>query len=49
MRTFPLGGAAEAHALGERGRTTGKLVLVVDRGPGRSGRATDAVRRRRDR
>ncbi|WP_193776090.1 NADP-dependent oxidoreductase [Streptomyces sp. E2N166] len=29
-RTFPLGEAAQAHALGETGRTTGKLVLVVD-------------------
>jgi NADPH:quinone reductase-like Zn-dependent oxidoreductase len=29
-RTFPLAEAAQAHALGERGRTTGKLVLVVD-------------------
>ncbi|MEV5427799.1 NADP-dependent oxidoreductase [Streptomyces sp. NPDC052701] len=29
-RTFPLAGAAEAHALGGTGRTTGKLVLVVD-------------------
>jgi NADPH:quinone reductase-like Zn-dependent oxidoreductase len=28
--TFPLADAAEAHALGETGRTTGKLVLVVD-------------------
>ncbi|MEU3734969.1 NADP-dependent oxidoreductase [Streptomyces sp. NPDC033538] len=28
--TFPLADAAEAHALGEKGRTTGKLVLVVD-------------------
>ncbi|MFK4103330.1 NADP-dependent oxidoreductase [Streptomyces sp. NPDC019531] len=28
--TFPLAGAAEAHALGDTGRTTGKLVLVVD-------------------
>lgn len=28
--TFPLGGAAEAHALGDTGRTTGKLVLTVD-------------------
>ncbi|MFY1675820.1 MULTISPECIES: NADP-dependent oxidoreductase [unclassified Streptomyces] len=28
--TFPLGEAAEAHAVGERGRTTGKLVLAVD-------------------
>ncbi|WP_399893718.1 NADP-dependent oxidoreductase [Streptomyces sp. BBFR51] len=29
-RTFPLAEAARAHELGERGRTTGKLVLVVD-------------------
>ncbi|MCF2126460.1 NADP-dependent oxidoreductase [Strepomyces sp. STD 3.1] len=29
-KTFPLAEAAEAHALGETGRTTGKLVLVVD-------------------
>ncbi|MGW0812226.1 NADP-dependent oxidoreductase [Streptomyces viridiviolaceus] len=29
-KTFPLADAAEAHALGETGRTTGKLVLVVD-------------------
>lgn len=28
--TFPLAGAAEAHALGGTGRTAGKLVLVVD-------------------
>jgi NADPH:quinone reductase-like Zn-dependent oxidoreductase len=28
--TFPLADAAEAHALGGTGRTTGKLVLVVD-------------------
>ncbi|GAB2895108.1 NADP-dependent oxidoreductase [Streptomyces deserti] len=28
--TFPLAEAAKAHALGETGRTTGKLVLVVD-------------------
>ncbi|MFI5844657.1 zinc-binding dehydrogenase [Catenuloplanes sp. NPDC051500] len=27
--TFPLAEAAAAHTLGERGRTTGKLVLVV--------------------
>ncbi|MFF4053351.1 NADP-dependent oxidoreductase [Streptomyces chartreusis] len=27
--TFPLADAAEAHALGETGRTTGKLVLTV--------------------
>ncbi|WP_435226767.1 NADP-dependent oxidoreductase [Streptomyces sp. Tue6028] len=27
--TFPLADAAEAHALGDTGRTTGKLVLVV--------------------
>lgn len=29
-KTFPLAEAAEAHALGETGRTTGKIVLVVD-------------------
>ncbi|PZT71199.1 NADP-dependent oxidoreductase [Streptomyces sp. SW4] len=29
-RTFPLAEAAQAHALGDRGRTTGKLVLVMD-------------------
>ncbi|MEU6807985.1 NADP-dependent oxidoreductase [Streptomyces sp. NPDC046831] len=29
-RTFPLAEAAKAHELGETGRTTGKLVLVVD-------------------
>ncbi|GAA2572900.1 MULTISPECIES: NADP-dependent oxidoreductase [Streptomyces] len=29
-RTFPLAQAAQAHALGETGRTTGKIVLVVD-------------------
>ncbi|KUL77904.1 MULTISPECIES: NADP-dependent oxidoreductase [unclassified Streptomyces] len=29
-RTFPLSDAAEAHALGDQGRTTGKLVLTVD-------------------
>ncbi|CAL9345181.1 2-haloacrylate reductase [Streptomyces sp. enrichment culture] len=29
-QTFPLSEAARAHALGETGRTTGKLVLVVD-------------------
>lgn len=28
--TFPLADAAQAHALGETGRTTGKLVLTVD-------------------
>lgn len=28
--TFPLAGAAEAHRLGDTGRTTGKLVLTVD-------------------
>ncbi|KUL41853.1 NADP-dependent oxidoreductase [Streptomyces regalis] len=28
--TFPLADAAEAHALGDTGRTTGKLVLVMD-------------------
>ncbi|GGN57131.1 NADPH:quinone reductase [Streptomyces albiflavescens] len=28
--TFPLADAAEAHALGDTGRTTGKLVLVVN-------------------
>ncbi|WP_217237815.1 NADP-dependent oxidoreductase [Streptomyces sp. AC555_RSS877] len=29
-RTFTLADAAEAHALGDTGRTTGKLVLTVD-------------------
>jgi NADPH:quinone reductase-like Zn-dependent oxidoreductase len=29
-RTFPLARASAAHELGETGRTTGKLVLVVD-------------------
>ncbi|MFE2191011.1 NADP-dependent oxidoreductase [Streptomyces olivaceus] len=29
-KTFPLAEAAAAHALGETGRTTGKIVLVVD-------------------
>ncbi|MGW5624030.1 NADP-dependent oxidoreductase [Streptomyces olivaceus] len=29
-KTFPLAEAAGAHALGETGRTTGKIVLVVD-------------------
>ncbi|MET9777247.1 NADP-dependent oxidoreductase [Streptomyces sp. NPDC006367] len=29
-RTFPLSDAAQVHALGDTGRTTGKLVLVVD-------------------
>ena len=28
--TFPLADAAEAHALGDTGRTTGKLVLLMD-------------------
>lgn len=28
--TFPLADAAEAHALGDTGRTAGKLVLTVD-------------------
>ncbi|MBB4717329.1 NADPH:quinone reductase-like Zn-dependent oxidoreductase [Streptomyces luteogriseus] len=28
--TFPLAGAAEAHTLGDTGRTTGKLVLLND-------------------
>lgn len=28
--TFPLSDAAKAHALGETGRTAGKLVLTVD-------------------
>lgn len=27
--TFPLAEVAKAHALGETGRTTGKIVLVV--------------------
>jgi NADPH:quinone reductase-like Zn-dependent oxidoreductase len=29
-QTFPLSEAARAHAQGETGRTTGKLVLVTD-------------------
>ncbi|MER7720923.1 NADP-dependent oxidoreductase [Streptomyces flaveolus] len=29
-KTFPLADAAQAHELGETGRTTGKLVLVID-------------------
>ncbi|ANJ10812.1 NADP-dependent oxidoreductase [Streptomyces parvulus] len=29
-KAFPLAEAAQAHALGETGRTTGKIVLVVD-------------------
>jgi NADPH:quinone reductase-like Zn-dependent oxidoreductase len=29
-KTFPLADAAQAHEIGETGRTTGKLVLVVD-------------------
>jgi NADPH:quinone reductase-like Zn-dependent oxidoreductase len=28
--TFPLADAAEAHALGDTGRTAGKLVLLID-------------------
>ncbi len=32
---FPLEQAAQAHALGEKGRTTGKIVLTVDSAPGR--------------
>ncbi|WP_461059339.1 zinc-binding dehydrogenase [Streptomyces pseudoechinosporeus] len=28
--TFPLAEAAKAHALGETGRTTGKIVLTVE-------------------
>ncbi|MBU6531308.1 NADP-dependent oxidoreductase [Streptomyces mayonensis] len=36
--TFPLAEAAEAHALGETGRTTGKIVLVVDPAVGTSAR-----------
>jgi NADPH:quinone reductase-like Zn-dependent oxidoreductase len=31
-RTFPLAGAAQAHELGEAGRTRGKLVLSIDEG-----------------
>jgi NADPH:quinone reductase-like Zn-dependent oxidoreductase len=28
--TFPLAEAAKAHELGDTGRTTGKLVLLMD-------------------
>lgn len=31
---FPLADAAEAHALGETDRTTGKIVLTVETGRG---------------